>query len=288
MVTPSRRLRLVPALLLAAALAGAAAGHAAPPAAAAEPPPVARARAALAARDVPFERHAFLAAAAEGDVELVDLFLEAGMPAATRDAWGNSALLEAARHDHVEVLRRLLAHGAKAGESPGGEPPLVAAAEAGSLRCLAELLAAGAAPDQPAAPERGPGGTALQRALAAESWEAARLLLEAGAGPGIAAPPLAHPLVLAAESGHGPSVALLLGRGADPNVRTAGGLTPLKAAAWNGHAETVRLLLLAGADARADRAALLAGRPGLPLTPEVRRLLLHPPKPAARAGTSAR
>lgn len=282
MASPSRRLPRPGALLLAAALAAGAPGRAAPPLPGPGETPAARAREALAARDVPFERHAFLAAAAEGDLELVDLFLDAGMPAAARDARGDSAVLEAARHDHVEILRRLLARGAKAGESPGGEPPLVVAAEAGSLRCLAELLAAGAPPDQPADPERGPGGTALQRALAAEAWEAARLLLEAGAGAGVAAPPLPPPLVLASESGHAPSVSLLLGLGADPNARAAGGLAPLKAAAWNGQAEATRLLLLAGADAKTDRAALLAGRPGQPLTPEVRKLLLHPPKPAAK------
>ena len=291
MATPPRPSPGLRALLVAALLLGAAAGAPAP----AAPPPSSRAvtpaetaREALAARDVPFERHAFLAAAADGDVELVALFLDAGMPAAARDAHGNSALLEAARNDHVEVLRRLLARGAKPGDAPGGEPPLVVAAEAGSLRALEALLSAGADPGQPADPARGPGGTALQRALAAESWEAARLLVEAGASPAAVAPPLPPPLALAAESGHAPSVALLLGRGADPNGRAAGGLAPLRAAAWNGHAEAVRLLLLAGADAKTDRAALLAGRPGQPLAPEVRKLLLHPPKPESKAAKPAR
>ena len=288
MVPPSRRLSRLHALLLAPALLCPALRTAAAPAEARGGTAAGKAREALAARDVPFEGHAFLSAAADGDLALVDLFLEAGMPAATRDAWGNSALLEAARNDRVEVLRRLLERGAKAGDSPGGEPPLVVAAEAGSLGCLAALLAAGASPDQPADPAKGPGGTALQRALAAESWEAARLLLEAGAGPDVAAPPLGPPLVLACESGHAPSVALLLGRGADPNGRAAGGATPLRAAAWNGHAEAVRLLLLAGADAKSDRTGLLAGKPGTPLTPEVRKLLLHPPRPATPAAAGAR
>ena len=255
-------------------------------ASAAAPPPRAesvadKARRALDERDVPFESHAFFAAAAEGNLALVDLFLEAGMPAATRDQWGGSALLEASRNDRPEVVARLLARGAKAGDAPGGEPSLTVAAESGSLGALKALLAAGADPDQPADPAKGPGGTALQRACAAEAWEAARLLLEGGASPALAAPPLAPPLFLAAESGHAPTVALLLGRGADPNARGIGGAAPIRLPVWNGHVEVVRLLLLAGADVTADRAALLKGRPGQPVKPEIRELLKTSPKPVA-------
>jgi hypothetical protein len=282
---PSVR-RLVAVL---AALAGAACGAAL--AAPAPPPtrtqaPADGARKALAERDVPFDTHAFLAAAAEGDHALVNLFLEAGMPAATRDQWGNSALLEASRNDRSAVVARLLERGAKPGDAPGGEPPLTAAAESSSLAALATLLGAGADPDQAADPAKGPGGTPLQRACAAESWDAARLLLEAGASPSLAAPPLAPPLFLAAESGHAPTVALLLGKGADPNVRGTGGAAPIWLPVWNGHVEVVRLLLLAGADVRADRATLLKGRPGQPVKPEIRKLLKNPPKPTAPAKKS--
>lgn len=250
--------------------------------------PSERARHALAERDVPFEPHAFFAAAAEGDLALVDLFLGAGMPASTRDQWGNSALLEASRNDRSEVVARLLARGAKPGDAPGGEPPLTVAAESGSLGALTALLAAGADPDQAADPARGPGGTPLQRACAAEAWESARLLLEGGARPGLAAPPLAPPLFLAAESGHAPTVTLLLDKGADPNARGTGGAAPIWLPAWNGHVEVVRLLLLAGADVRADRTTLLKGRPGQPVKPEIRKLLKNPPKPVAPAKRPSR
>lgn len=277
-VSSSGRLgpRLLATAALSAALAGAPASAAPPgdrPGAAAE-----RARRALAARDVPFEPHAFFSAAAEGDLDLVDLFLDAGMPAPTRDAWGNSALLEAARNDRPGVVERLLARGSKPGDAPGGEPPLAVAAESGSLEALAALLGAGADPDQPADPSRGPGGTPLQRACAAEAWEAARLLLEGGASPGLPAPPLPPPLCLAAESGHAPTVALLLAKGADPNARAPGGTSPLALAVPNGHVEVVRLLLLGGAGTKAERAALLKGRP---VRPEIRKLLLSPPKRTA-------
>ena len=247
--------------------------------------PAEKARRALAARDVAFEPRDFLAAAAAGDVALVDLFLDAGMPASTRDQWGTSALLEAARNDRAEVVRRLLARGAKPGEAPGGEPPLAAAAESASLGALAALLAGGADADQAADPARGPGGTPLQRACAAESWAAARLLLEAGADPSRAAPSLAPPLFLASETGHAPTVALLLERGADPNARGPGGAAPIWLPVWNGHVEVVRLLLLAGADVKADRELLLKGRPGKPVSPEIRKLLKSPPKasPAPKA-----
>jgi ankyrin repeat protein len=242
-----------------------------------------KARRALAERDVPFEPHAFFAAAAEGDLALVELLLEAGMPAATRDQWGSSALLEASRNDRTAVVSRLLARGAKPGDAPGGEPPLTVAAESGSLGALEVLLAAGADPDQAADPTKGPGGSPLQRACAAEVWEAARLLLGAGASPLLVASPLPSPLFLAAESGHSPTVALLLGKGADPNTRGTGGAAPIWLPVWNGHVEVVRLLLLAGADVRADRATLLKGRPGQPVKPEIRKLLKNPPKPVVPA-----
>ena len=278
-----RRAPLV-AALAALALSAAAAGSPAPglPAAGAgTETPQAAARRALEERDVPFEAHAFVAAAAEGDLCLVDLFLEAGMPASARDRWGSSALLEAARANRPEVVSRLLARGARPGEAQGGEPPLVAAAEAGSLEALVALLAAGADPDQAADPARGPGGTPLQRACAAEAWEAARLLLEAHASPSAAAPALAAPLLIASESGHAPTVALLLGKGAAVTARGPGGETPLALSVRNGHVEVVRLLLVVGAGAKGERSALLAGRPGQALKPEIRRLLKSPPKPAA-------
>ncbi|MBK9374914.1 MAG: ankyrin repeat domain-containing protein [Holophagales bacterium] len=284
---PSVRLLAAALAVLAGAVRGPAVATSAPPTPRAQAP-VEKARHALAERDVPFEPHAFFAAAAEGDLALVDLFLEAGMPATARDQWGSSALLEASRSDRAEVVGRLLARGAKPGDAPGGEPPITVAAEAESLGALKALLAAGADPDQAADPARGPGGTPLQRACAAEAWESARVLLEGGARASLSAPPLAPPLFLAAESGHAPTVALLLARGADPNVRGTGGAAPIWLPVWNGHVEVVRLLLLGGADVRADRATLLKGRPGQPVKPEIRKLLKNPPKPAAPAKKPAR
>ncbi len=277
----ARRLAVAVAVLAGATCETVLAATAPPPARAQAPAD--EARHALAEMDVPFEPHAFFAAAGEGNLPLVDLFLEAGMPAATRDQWGSSALLEASRNDRIEVVERLLARGAKPGDAPGGEPPLTVAAEAGSLNALKALLAAGADPDQAADPARGPGGTPLQRACAADAWESARALLEGGARAPLSAPPLAPPLFLAAESGHAPTVALLLAKGADPNTRGSGGAAPIWLPVWNGHVEVVRLLLLAGADVRADRATLLKGRPGQPVEPEIRELLKNPPKPTVPA-----
>ena len=283
-----RRPLLAPLAALAFAAAAATASARPPAPTSAPEAPAAAARRALAERDVPFEAHAFVSAAADGDVPLVELFLAAGMPASTRDRFGVSALVEAARADRTEILALLLENGAKPGEAQGGEPPLVAAAEAGSLRTLAALLSAGADPDQPADPAKGPGGTPLQRACAAEAWGAARLLLEGGANATIAAPPMAPPLFLAAESGHAPTVSLLLAKGADPNGRGPGGAAPIWLPVWNGHVEVVRLLLLAGADVRADRPMLLKGRPGHPVKPEIRRLLQTPPKPAGAKRPAAK
>ena len=279
------------ALALVAAASGGGAANARPPA----PTPTPRvesgaesARRALAERDVEFEAAAFVAAAGEGDIALVGLFLDAGMPAATRDRWGTSALVAAARGDRPDVVRLLLDRGARPDDAPGGEPPVTAAAEAGGLAALKALLEAGADPDAVADPSKGPGGTPLQRACAAEAWDAARILLEGGANANAAAPPLPPPLFLAAESGHAPTVSALLSKGADPNARSQGGASPVWLPVWNGHVEVVRLLLLAGTDVKSDRPTLLKGRPGQPVKPEIRKLLGNPPKTAPPPKKAAR
>ena len=100
---------------------------------------------------------------------------------------------EAARARREALAGLLLEAGASVQAVAGGTPPLVAAASGGYLATVRRLLAAGAEVDARRAPESRPGGraasqldalsqpTALHRAVRAQAFDAARLLLDAGA-----------------------------------------------------------------------------------------------------------
>ena len=80
--------------------------------------------------------------------------------------------------------------------------------------------------------------------------EAAKLLLERGAEPNVAAknPMKVFPINSAAAAKRSDIVELLLDHGADPNAAQHGGWTALHSAAHNGDVATVKLLLARGAE----------------------------------------
>jgi len=150
----------------------------------------------------------------------VQLLVEAGADVNLPDSKGRTPLQDAVQQHWLEVVRYLLAHGARPGRGPEscqgalhlavadsamvalllasgaapdegdceGQQPLHRAQEAGNPAVVAQLLAAGAqarARIQPVdiyAPRR-PGATALQLAVSNNKLAAARLLLDAGAEP---------------------------------------------------------------------------------------------------------
>jgi hypothetical protein len=91
------------------------AGRFEPTAARSEPLPGERlaAQASLSARGIPFDEQRALHYVRNGDLEVVGLFLAAGLDAGFSDADGIPAVVVAARLRHHEVCRLLLAHGAK-------------------------------------------------------------------------------------------------------------------------------------------------------------------------------
>ncbi len=173
-------------------------------------------------RDVPFEAHAFFGAAADGDLPLLHLFLDAGMPAATRDQWGNSALLEAARATGPTSSRGS-SHGARRRETrPGASLPSPRRPNRGAWAPSRPSSPEGPIPTSPRTPRRVPGEPLSSAPARPRPWRRPASSRQGGASPRLAAPPLAAPLFLAAESGHAPTVALLLAKGANPNARGSG------------------------------------------------------------------
>ncbi|MGD8330923.1 MAG: ankyrin repeat domain-containing protein [Acidobacteriota bacterium] len=148
-------------------------------------------------------------AACNGDRPGVRAALEAGVPVDAPDQGGRSALMIAAEHGHIAVMR--------------------------------ELVQAGAQIDRP---DRGRlRWPALMHALYADRFAAAAALLEWGAHPGASDDSGYTALMMAAGRGHAGVVRELLRRGADPDEELFLGLTALDYAIGYGHADVVRLLL---------------------------------------------
>jgi uncharacterized protein len=215
---------------------------------------------------------------------LCEHLLARGVDPNARDAHGRSALHHVVRGRHKRtrgLMDQLLRHGADpeladcVGETPLGlalclgqvelagglrwpgwklprrpltPADLVAAASIGDARACARLLDLGLPID---GTDR-QGCTALLRACGAGHVDVARLLLERGAQPAIAATTGATCLSAAVTARRSAVVELLLGHGVDVGQRLPGGVTALLVAAALGHADVARLLLAHGADP-ADR-----------------------------------
>ncbi len=134
-----------------------------------------------------------------------------------------------------------------------GETPLHAAANAGSERCVALLLAAGADPDAAA----NDGQTPLHHAAC--SWGSPHvidLLCASGADASATQPPLGlTPLHSAVIVRRYEQIEALLKNGAPPNAPDASGRGPLHCAVERSDRYATELLLAAGADPNARDAA---------------------------------
>jgi ankyrin repeat protein len=155
----------------------------------AQPTPEA-ARAELQRQGVDYSEETFLNNAKDGNTDVVNLFLDAGMEPDVIDKDGGTALIYAAAMDNADMIRNLLARGA-------------------------DLHAKGFNND-----------TALIHAALTGSCEAIKILLDAGADVNMKS---SHgtPLILAAFLGYHECVKILLERGADINAQTDEGETGL-------------------------------------------------------------
>lgn len=171
--------------------------------------------------------------------------------------------------------------------------PLLTAIRARDVELLADLLAAGANPDEPlttdgltpvqaavdeleALGEEEPGGpiellvVLLRHGASVNTWDAQHT---------------STPLLTAVQIRHVEAVRLLLAAGADPNVRDNEGDSPLRICAHQGFLDVARLLLLCGADKAIHEAGGPAGMNALGLAAYalnvemVRLLLAHGANP---------
>jgi uncharacterized protein len=194
------------------------------------------ARERLEKEGIAFTPEAFLQKVAEGDVEHVKLFLEAGIDPSVRNASGRTALWVATERRQIEVVKALLQGGVK--------------------------------PDEKNAPAVEGGKSLVFEAVDSESTELLRLLVEAGADAKTANDYEVPPLSEAARTGRLEMCQILLKAGADPNAAPAG--FPLLYGPVNeNHLEVVRLLIESGAKLGEHKAALVEAAQ----TPEMRAVL---------------
>jgi ankyrin repeat protein len=203
------------------------------------------ARRELQAKKIEFREETFFKAVYEGDFQLTQLFLAAGMKA---DAKGETALFCAVQRERAEVVKLLCSAGAKVNaRNRFGETPLTLAVETRNLELVRTLLALGADPKL-----RSVGGaTALMHAAASGSTDVIELLLIKGGEVNQADERGQTPLMLAVGDGNDDAVALLLNRGANPRAVDESGMTVLMHAVRGGDLSVVERLIKAGVNLNA-------------------------------------
>jgi ankyrin repeat protein len=184
-----------------------------------------------------------------GHVEVVRLLRSQGaLPKLEGPQALAEALEHAARQQHLELVRYLLAEGASAMTKLGGDATLLHAAAAAGDVDLARTLLKQKLSLQAA---DGRGFTPLHAAVAGNHKAMVEFLLAQGArADDNSAVPV---LQLAAELGYTAAAEALLAGGADVNSRKGyRGLTALALAAQGGHLDTAKLLVAKGADVKKD------------------------------------
>jgi ankyrin repeat protein/Zn finger protein HypA/HybF involved in hydrogenase expression len=218
-------------------------------------------------RGVAFTEGNFVAAARDGDLEELNLFLEAGMSPNVKDLGGRTALLEAihaardtnyykARASRLHVVRRLIEAGADPNQpDSSGTAPLHEAVRIGDLPCTELLLSAGARLEV----ADGNGSTALVHAASHGRWPIVSMLLSRGADVTVVGEKGRTPLIWATVEGfNGESgvfytgypevIRTLVDAGSPLNARDQEGRSALAWAAVLGDSRTATLLLERGAE----------------------------------------
>jgi ankyrin repeat protein len=228
-------------------------------------------RSTLEKRHLAYDADTFVARAAAGDVEAVQLYLKAGMPADSANARQSTALSEAAANGRLDVVRLLIDAGANLkGERPVPQLPLMRAIRAGHSDVAVLLLDKGAhayvqddqwtplmlasflgdegtvktaitpRPDINAKNERGT--TALMYAAIGGHAAVARQLIDSGASVDAQDIGGHTALMFAANNGRKDVVDVLVAHHADAKLANRAGATASSLAAVNGYADIVTAL----------------------------------------------
>ncbi len=209
------------------------------------------------------QKTAFLLAAEQGSVDVLNALQRAGADMQRRDAFGNTALLLAVRQGHLPATRWLLGRGAAADAADRqGNTALMLASRRGDLAFVDALLGQGADPNR----SNEQGQSAMQLATQGQHRTVVKRLKAAGGrepmtvtvrrtvdrmDPNKPAADQAAgwpPLALAAWRGQDDLVRDLLKRGARVDAEDAEQHTALTRAAMRGHTKVISTLLRAGAD----------------------------------------
>ena len=212
--------------------------------------PKEQARNRLQQMNISFTEDAFVERAKEGNLEVVKLFLDAGMSPEVTNKTGVTALLMAARFGRRDIVELLLKQGTdpNAKDKKLGGTPLLAAAIHGDPALITLLLANGA--DLNGQADKN-GMTALMGAALAGQTAALQALLDKGAKIDAVDLYDRTALMWAAYHGSLETVKLLLDKGAAMELKEKGqGMTALVWAAARGKDEVVKVLINNGADSQ--------------------------------------
>ncbi|MEM7145681.1 MAG: ankyrin repeat domain-containing protein [Verrucomicrobiota bacterium] len=193
----------------------------------------------LHGKNLKFTVKDFHASAAQGDLDGVRDFLEAGMDVDVPDEAGSTALIRGAENSRAQVVGYLLEQGARTDMvGPNDRTALIGAAQAGADEVVRVLLKAGADPYQQDVDD----WSALTLGAYKGHVEAVKILAPKSTDL------LDDALLVSAFEGSPEVMDVLLNHGAYVNARSPNNQTALMIAAMNGHEDGVRLLLHNGAN----------------------------------------
>lgn len=182
----------------------------------------------------------------DGFTDIVPLLLERKALLEVCERNGATALIRAAQHGRLGIVRHLIAAGANVDHAElDGGTSLMLASQAGHVDVMRALLDARANVNA-VGPQNGE--TALLLAAQLGQVEPVQLLLDRGALPRAARPGDCSPLQMASMRGFLSVVRVLLSGGADVNEPGELGVMSLGLAAGKGHADVTTELLSAGAN----------------------------------------
>jgi ankyrin repeat protein len=198
----------------------------------------------LAKKGLSYSEEAFIESVKTGDVEVVNLYLAAGMSPNTKDSTNKSALTWAIGKRRTPVAHTLIVKGADIKEGfKGGATLLILAAMSGNMETVRDLLSAGANPNEKDVQGHTPLIFVSLGAMLKNMPEYQPQLQKS----------LPKDISIAelldqTENGYSQTAGLLVDKGANPNAQADDGETALMFAAISGDTKLVKTLLDNGAD----------------------------------------
>ncbi len=190
-------------------------------------------KAELKRRGVAISQEQLIQHASAGDLEVVDLLIQAEVPADGRDAYGTTALMAAAEAGHLETAKFLVDKGADPNRGAQGswETPLMLAIVQGRDEMVQYLIGVQASVGFQ---DEGSGVTPLMMAAVEGHREISAMLIAAEAEVGVADATGWTALHHAVRKGHSRLALELVAAGANPEQGDLDGFSPLSLAESRG------------------------------------------------------